>query len=55
MLPDGTLLLGRHGSEKLLEFQSLDLETCETVMGVGISTESDDVEGIAWPATACAN
>ena len=54
MLPDNTLLVGIHGQTKLLEFQAIDLATCETVLGVGIPTDYDDMEGIAWPAKACA-
>jgi hypothetical protein len=53
MLPDNTLLVGIHGQKKLLDFQVINLETCETVIGVGIPTEYDDVEGIAWPAKVC--
>jgi hypothetical protein len=54
MLPNNTLLVGIHGQTELLEFQAIDLATCETVLGVGIPTKYDDVEGIAWPAKACA-
>ena len=53
MLPNNTLLVGMHGQKKLLDFQVIDLETCKTIIGVGIPTEYDDVEGIAWPAKAC--
>jgi len=54
MLPNNTLLVGIHGQTKLLEFQAIDLATCEAVLGVGIPTKHNDVEGIAWPAKACA-
>jgi hypothetical protein len=54
MLPNNTLLVGIHGQTKLLEFQAIDLATCEAVLGVGIPTNYDDMEGIAWPAKACA-
>jgi hypothetical protein len=54
MLPNNTLLVGIHGQTKLLEFQAIDLATCETVLGVGIPTRYDDIEGIAWPVKACA-
>ena len=54
MLPNNTLLVGIHGQTKLLEFQAIDLATCEAVLGVGIPTKHNDVEGIAWPAKVCA-
>lgn len=54
MLPNNTLLVGIHGQTKLLEFQAIDLTTCETVLGVGIPTHYDDMEGIAYPVQACA-
>ncbi len=55
MLPDGSLLLGIHGEEKFLQFQSLNLETCEIVFGVDIPTSAslNDVEGMGWPIKAC--
>jgi WD40 repeat protein len=50
MLPDGKLLLGIHGEEEILRFQSMNIETCEIEAGVNIPTSSNlnDVEGIAW-------
>lgn len=54
MLPDNRLLLGVHGNKNILEFEVMDLATCELVQGVGIPTDYDDVEGIAWAAKACA-
>jgi len=55
MLPDGSLLLGIHGEEKILQFQAINVETCEIVFGVDIPTSPtiNDVEGIAWPIKAC--
>jgi len=55
MLPDGTLLLGIHGAKKIIQFQALNVETCEIVFGVDIPTLPgiNDVEGIAWPEQAC--
>jgi hypothetical protein len=53
MLPNNTLLVGIHGQTKLLELQAIDLTTCETVLGLGIPTDNDDMEGIAWPVKAC--
>jgi len=55
MLPDGSLLLGIHGVAKIIQFQALNVETCEIVFGVDIPTLPgiNDVEGIAWPKQAC--
>jgi len=55
ILPDGTLLLGIHGEEKIIQFQGFNPETCEIVFGVDIPTSPtiNDVEGIAWPINAC--
>ena len=55
MLPDGSLLLGIHGAKKIIQFQALNIETCEIVYGVDIPTKPgiNDVEGIAWPINAC--
>lgn len=54
MLPDNLLLVGVHGKNKILEFKVMDLITCDWTEGVGISTDYDDVEGIAWSAAkAC--
>ena len=55
MLPDGSLLLGIHGEEKILQFKAINVETCEIVFGVDIPTSPtvNDVEGIAWPIKAC--
>jgi len=55
MLPDGSLLLGIHGNNNILQFQALNLETCEIVFGADIPTDYDDIEGIAYSAKACAN
>ena len=55
MLPDNQLLLGIHGNKKILDFKVMDLSTCDLVPGVGIPTDYDDVEGIAWPAKGCAD
>ena len=54
-LPDGSLLLGIHGEEKIIQFQAFNVETCEIVFGVDIPTSSavNDVEGIAWPINTC--
>ncbi|MEK8018795.1 MAG: WD40 repeat domain-containing protein [Candidatus Parabeggiatoa sp.] len=47
-LPDGSLLLGIHGEEKILQFQAFDVETCSLGESVDIPTSSfNDVEGIA--------
>ncbi len=55
MLPDGTLLLGIHGAEKILQFQAINVETCEIVFDVDLPTSAslNDVEGMAWPINAC--
>ncbi len=55
MLPDGSLLLGIHGERKILQFQALNLETCEIVFGLDVPTDAtiNDVEGIAWPINLC--
>jgi len=55
ILPDGTLLLGIDGEEKIIQFQAFNPETCEIVFGVDIPTSPtiNDVEGIAWPINAC--
>jgi hypothetical protein len=54
MLPDNRLLIGVHGKQNLLEFEVIDIDTCDLVQQVGIPTDYDDVEGIAWPTKACA-
>ncbi len=36
MLPDGSLLLGIHGEEGIIQFQAINLETCEIVFGMDI-------------------
>ncbi|EDN72822.1 hypothetical protein BGS_0480 [Beggiatoa sp. SS] len=54
MLPDNQLLLGVHGNKHILNFEIMDLTTCDLVQGVGIPTDYNDVEGIAWPEKACA-
>jgi len=55
MLPDGSLLLGIHGERKILQFQAINLETCEIVFGLDVPTNAtiNDVEGIAWPINLC--
>ncbi len=55
ILPDGALLLGIHGEEKIIQFQAFNPETCEIVFGVDIPTSPtiNDVEGIAWPINLC--
>ncbi|MDM8560730.1 hypothetical protein [Candidatus Parabeggiatoa sp. HSG14] len=55
ILPDGTLLLGIHGKEKIIEFQGFNTETCKIIFGVDIPTSNtiNDVEGIAWPINLC--
>jgi hypothetical protein len=55
MLPDGSLLLGIHGERKILQFQAINLETCEIVFGLDVPTDAtiNDVEGIAWPINLC--
>jgi len=55
ILPDGSLLLGIHGGKKILQFQAINVETCEIVFGVDIPTSNtlNDVEGITWPLNAC--
>lgn len=55
MLPDGTLLLGIHGEEKIIQFQGINVETCEIIFGIDIPTSPtiNDIEGIAWPINAC--
>ena len=54
MLSDNRLLIGVHAHKNILNFNVIDLATCDLVPGVGIPTDYDDVEGIAWPAKACA-
>jgi len=49
MLPDNHLLIGVHGKSNILDFQVMDLATCNLVQGVSIPTSDyNDVEGIAW-------
>ena len=56
MLPDGRLLFGIH-DDKSVSLHALELETCQLV-GTSIKTQVNgmilnDVEGIAWPVSAC--
>lgn len=57
MLPDGQLLFSIH-NDKTLSIHALNINSCE-LTGVTIDTKVadmklNDVEGIAWPLSACA-
>jgi len=47
-LPDDTLIFGLHGKNSL-PLGVIDVQTCEIVAEQEISTNYNDVEGIAWP------
>lgn len=53
MLPDNHLLIGMHGNKNILDFQIMNLATCDLVQGINIPTKYNDVEGIAYPAETC--
>ncbi len=47
-LPDGTLIFGFHGNTGLT-LGVIDVTTCQIIAEEEISTDYNDVEGIAWP------
>ena len=47
-LPDNTLIFGLHGKNNL-PLGVIDVETCQITANTEITTNYDDVEGIAWP------
>jgi hypothetical protein len=55
MLPDNHLLIGVHGNQNILDFQVMDLASCNFNLEASakIATDYNDVEGIAWPKQAC--
>jgi murein DD-endopeptidase MepM/ murein hydrolase activator NlpD len=54
MLPNDILLIGVHGNKNVLKFKLMDLETCMLLQEIDVFTEYNEIEGIAWPAKACA-
>jgi len=52
-LPDDSLLFGIHGKTNLL-LGAIDVTNCQIIAEKEIATDYNDVEGIAWPAKACA-
>ncbi len=54
-LPDDSLLFGFHGIDGILNVGALDVQNCQLIAQEELPTVPyNDVEGIAWPAKACA-
>jgi hypothetical protein len=47
-LPDDTLIFGLHGKTHL-PLGAIDVQTCQIVAATEISTNYNDIEGLAWP------
>ena len=55
MLPNNILLIGGHEKKNVLKFKLMNLATCQLIQEIDVPTEYDDLQGMAWPAKACAN
>jgi hypothetical protein len=51
-LPDNTLIFGLHDKTGL-PLGVIDVTNCQIIAEIEITTDYNDVEGIAWPEKAC--